>query len=116
MESKHPLRVILKRLCFFFLAMYLASLFLWIAGNEREFLDSTQSLLLRVLTYDAITLGFFSIIGFVSVFTLPSGRPKGSGSLGSLAAGLAGYLLLLAIAVVGLVFGEALMIATTGIN
>lgn len=114
--AKHPLRIVLKRLCFFFLVLYVSSLSLWIAGNKGDFLDSTQIMLVRVLTYDAIALAFFSIAGLVCVAFLPSGRPRGSSGFLTTVAGVAGYLLLFALAVAGLVFGEALTVAASGLR
>ena len=115
-DAKHPLRIILKRLCFFFLVLYVSSLALWIAGNKGDFLDSTQIMLIRVLTYDAIALAFFSIAGLVCVVVLPSGRPRGNSGFITAAAGLAGYLLMFTIAIAGLVFGEALTVAASGLG
>jgi hypothetical protein len=113
--SKHPLRIVIKRLCFLLLSLYLASLGLWIAGNQRSYLDSTQSFLLGVLRWDALILGFFSLAGLVTVLVLPSGKPRGaSGKLAGLA-GIIGYLLLLVLAAFGSLFGSALIVLSSGL-
>jgi hypothetical protein len=94
--------------------MYFASLVLWIAGNGKIFLDSTQVLLLRVLTLDAIALGVFSLAGIGTLIILPDGHRQGYRGIALLMLGIGGYLLLILLAVAGILFGVSLTVIASG--
>ena len=115
MAPKRPIRLLVKRLCIFFSLMYVIAMALWISGNFRSFLDSTQSLLLTVFAWDSILLSIFSLVGFISVVALPVPRERGGGMARSLL-GLFGYLLLLAIGTLGAFFGDSVLTLAAGLR
>ncbi|MDA8410606.1 MAG: hypothetical protein M0001_09465 [Treponema sp.] len=115
LAPKHPFRLVVKRLCVFLFVMYLLTLSLWVTGNIRSFLDATQSMLLSVLAWDSILLGIFSLIGIVFSVAFPLTRKKGGG-LGLAVVGIFGYLLLLAVGVVGAFFGDSILTLAAGLR
>jgi len=115
MAPKRPFRLFIKRVCIFFLVMYILSLALWVTGNVKAYLDSTQAMLLAVLAWDSILLALFSLIGLVVVIVLPVSRESGGG-LASLLIGLLGYLLLLAIGITGAFFGDSILTLAAGLR
>ena len=111
LTPKRPFRLLVKRLCLFFLVMYFITLSLWVTGNFRSFLDSTQGLLLGSLAWDSILLAVFSAIGFATVLVLPIPGRRRRDLLG-----LAGYALLIALGAVGALFGDSILTLAAGIH
>lgn len=95
--------------------MYVLALALWVTGNVKAYLDSTQAMLLAVLAWDSILLALFSLIGFVVVIALPLPREAGGG-LARVLIGLLGYLLLLAIGITGAFFGDSILTLAAGLR
>jgi hypothetical protein len=108
--AKNPVRVVTKRLSILALVLNLSTLALWTTGNARSFLDSTQTLLLKVLAWDSMALAVFAAVGMYCVLFLPPKTERGIMlSILSALLGLAGYLLLIAIALVGILFSDGLV-------
>jgi len=112
-QPKHPLRIVAKRLCYFFIVLYLSSLGLWVAGNAGRYLDSTQLLLLRVMVAESALLALSSLAGIYGVFFLASGRERPAP--GRTLLGFGGYLLFLLFALLGILLGEALLVVAAGL-
>jgi len=115
MVPKRPFRLLVKRLCLFFLTMYFVALSLWVTGNLHSFLDSTQALLLGVLSWDSIFLFLFSLLGTIGVVAFPTGDDRRTRTRHALL-GLGGYILLLAVGAFGAVFGDAILTLAAGIR
>ena len=115
MAPKRPFRLFIKRICIFFLVLYLLSLALWVTGNLKAYLDSTQAMLLSVLAWDSILLALFSLIGIAAVIALPVSRESGGGLARSLL-GLFGYLLLLGVGIAGAFFGDSVLTLAAGLR
>lgn len=115
---KHPLRLLVKRLSLLCLTMYLLSLALWLTGNLRQFLDSTQSLLLSFLSWDALLLALFSLLGLLTVFVFPLPSPPAPATSTPLRRlpGLLGYLFLLLLGLLGALFGSSILTLAAGLH
>ncbi len=58
----------LRRIFMFFFSMTILVLFLYLLGNRQEFLDSTQFMLLKMITAGAtisVFIGFFTMVTII---------------------------------------------------
>lgn len=101
---------LLKRVAQVFLVASLASLYFWVVGGFRGFLDETQESILVVLRYSSVCLMVASAVGVVGVVVRAFLERRAPRILAFL-----GYFLMIAYGLLAVVVAESLAVLGGGL-